>query len=70
MLASKDELQAALDFLVRSVKSHNADYHHHTDENALQRCEALLREAILELTKTGEGKGKRSRSFRWRRGAK
>ena len=70
MAASEQELHAALDFLVRSVKSHNADYHHHTDEEALQRCEALLRKAILGLTKPSDGKGKRSGSFRWRRGTK
>ena len=57
-MPTEEELNAALDFLVSNVKTHNADYHHHTNENELQHCETLLRKAIVQLSKDRKDKEK------------
>jgi hypothetical protein len=54
MSATQKYLTDALDFLVKNLKSHVGDCHHKTDSEQLKRCEAILREAISELTERNE----------------
>jgi len=43
------ELSEALDFLMRNLRDHMEEYHHETDRQQVNRCDAILEEAISEL---------------------
>ena len=61
------ELIEALDFLVRNLRDHMEDYHHKTDRQQVNRCEAILEEAISELIARKERRAEAGNSTRWRK---
>ncbi len=61
------ELIEALDFLVRNLRDHMEDYHHKTDRQQVNRCEAILEEAISELIARKERRSEAGNSTRWRK---
>ena len=61
------ELTEALDFLVRNLRDHMEDYHHKTDRQQVNRCEAMLEEAISELVARKEREAGADSSIGWRK---
>ena len=61
------ELTQALDFLVRNLREHVEDYHHKTDRQQVNRCKAVLEEAISELIARKERETGAGGSTRWRK---
>ena len=60
------ELTEALDFLVSNLRDHMEDYHHKTDRQQVNRCEAILEEAISELMARKE-RASQGASGQWRK---
>ena len=61
------ELTEALDLLVRNLRDHMEDYDHKTDGQQVNRCEAILEEAISELIARKERHAGAGSSTRWRK---
>ena len=61
------ELTEALDFLVSNLRDHMEDYHHKTDRQQVNRCEAILEEAISELMARKERASQGGSSGQWRK---
>ena len=61
------ELTEALDFLVRNLRDHMEDYHHKTDRQQVNRCEAILEEGISEVIARKEREAGAGSSAQWRK---
>jgi hypothetical protein len=67
MSQREKELTEALDFLVRNLRDHMEEYHHKTDRQQVNCCEAILEEAISELIARRERPAEAGTSTRWRK---